>query len=633
MCGIAGVITPAYTEGTREAVRQASGRLDHRGPDGSGALSWPPVPEPRRPFVALAHRRLAILDSSPEGHQPMVTADGRFALILNGAICNFPELRRELQSLGHRFHSRSDTEVLLEGFAEWGPAVLPRLIGMFAFAVYDSRDHRLFLARDPFGIKPLYHARSASGIAFASEIDALLEFPGVSRTVNPQRLFDFLDHDDTDESAETLFADIRQLQPGHYLDIPLAVPHGATPVQYWAPDLTRELDLSFPDAADRLRELFLDSVWMHLRSDVPLGFALSGGVDSSSVLCAARNLLGPGAELLAFTYATDDASITEGPYPAIAARAAGARLFPVTVSPYELPEAYPGLQRLQGEPIQGPTIHAQYRVFEAARDQGVKVILEGQGSDEMLAGYDGFVVGRIVSLLRRGQWGEAMRRLARFPARATNRKALALGVLRQVLPRAPLDALAAFRRGRRWRTRAMRAPWFADQGVLAGPAWRIEGSHGLREMLYHTLKENPLQALLRYGDRNAMGLSIENRAPFLAPPLVEFVYALPEDYIISVEGSKKAVFRRAMRGLVPDEVLDRQDKIGFATPAGTWLLALRPWVERQLPMIRALPCMDGVRVDERWAAVQRNPHAADAIRIWRWISLSLWAEQRAVRFD
>ncbi len=401
---------------------------------------------------------------------------------------------------------------------------------------------------------------------------------------------------------------------------------------YWAADLTRELDLSFDAAASRLRELFLDSMRMHLRSDVPLGFALSGGVDSSSVLCAARQLLGPAAELQAFTYATDDAAITEGPYPAIAARAAGARLFPVMVNPQELPEAYPWLQRLQGEPIHGPTIYAQYRVFEAARDRGVKVILEGQGSDEMLAGYDFFVIGRVVSLLRQGRWVEAMRRLARFPARATSRKALAIGLLRQMLPRAPLDSIAARRRGRRRRARAIDAAWFGARGVQVPAEWRIGGPYGLREMLYHTLKENPLQALLRYGDRNAMALSLENRVPFLTTPLVEFVYALPEDYIISAEGSKKAVFRRAMRGLVPDEILDRRDKIGFATPAGTWLLALRPWVEQQLPMIRDLPFMNAAAVTERWAAVERNPAAGDAIRIWRWISLRLWAEQRGVLF-
>src|ERR1051325_4336765 len=284
MCGIAGVLTTSYRTGTLEALNAAAARLRHRGPDDDGVLTFPERPVAAQPFVALASRRLAILDLSAAGHQPMVTRDGRYALVLNGEIYNHVELRAELEARGHAvrshcaaegrvagvgarghaFRSRCDAEVLLEGFAAWGRAVLDRVVGMFAFAIYDTREQRLFLARDPFGIKPLYYAHAAGGLAFASEIRALLELPGVSRRVNPQRFFDFLDHGDTDESSATLIADVQQLQAAHYLEVTQGAPHTAHPVRYWRADLSGETDLSFEQAAERLRELFLQSVAFHL---------------------------------------------------------------------------------------------------------------------------------------------------------------------------------------------------------------------------------------------------------------------------------------------------------------------------------------------------------------------------------
>jgi asparagine synthase (glutamine-hydrolysing) len=623
MCGIAGVLTTSYRTGTLEALNAAAARLRHRGPDDDGVLTFPERPVAAQPFVALASRRLAILDLSAAGHQPMVTRDGRYALVLNGEIYNHVELRAELEARGHAFRSHCDAEVLLEGFAAWGRAVLDRVVGMFAFAIYDTREQRLFLARDPFGIKPLYYAHAAGGLAFASEIRALLELPGVSRRVNPQRFFDFLDHGDTDESSATLFADVQQLQAAHYLEVTQGAPHTAHPVRYWRADLSGETDLSFEQAAERLRELFLQSVAFHLRSDVPLGFALSGGLDSSSIMAVTRHLLGPTADLQAFTYFADDPNMTEGEYPGVAAQAAGGALHPVTVTAREIADGYPALQRLQGEPIAGPTIFAQHQVCGVARAHGIKVILEGHGSDEMLAGYDYFVPAQTASLIRRGRWGEALRR-----PDVSSRE-----VWRYVIPQWARRARARLRSNDTWRTRAVDWQWFRPRGVRRAAPWAPRNGYAMREYLHHTLVNNPLQALLRFVDRNAMGFSMENRVPFLTRPLVEFVFSLPESYLVAPDGSKKAVFRRAMRGLVSDTILDRRNKIGFATPNAAWLIALAPWVEEHLDTVRGLPGIDGDAIVARWRLARAERRNPDAWAVWRWVSLAIWAEQNSVQFD
>ena len=648
MCGIAGLVTQVPTEHHLKGLRRAIQALHHRGPDDEGFLLFPAADGAaalgsalpslalaggRGPLVALGHRRLSIIDLSPAGRQPMSTSDGQLHIVLNGEIYNYLELRTELEHLGHRFVSRTDTEVALYAFQQWGVAALRRLVGMFGLAVLDVRRRKLVLARDCFGIKPLYYAESTDGIAFASEIGALLEFPGVTRRVNAKRLYDYLDHSDTDEAEETLFADVRQILPAHYLEILLDSIGSASPIRYWEVDRSRESELSFEGAAARLRELFLESVALHLRSDVPLGVALSGGTDSSAVLAAARHLLGPRSDLHAFTYAASDPTISEARYALIAAGAAQAHLHTVEVKPHELAEDYRRLQGIQGEPFQGPTIYAQYRVFGLARSNGLKVILEGQGSDELLAGYTLFMPARLATLVRRDDWGPAFELYRRWGGTRIDRKTLALGTIRLLVPRTVHETVVRLRRAQHIRQTALDLAWFTQRGVRTAPPWRAEGKYVMREHLHHMLTKNPLQALMRYGDRNAMAFSLENRVPFLTAPLVEFIFSLPESYVIGAEGTTKTVFRRAMRGLVPDPILDRRDKIGFATPAVSWLLLLRPWVEEGLRAVTALPGLRADGIQEKWKDVQARGRYPDGIRIWRWLSLATWAEVYSVRFD
>src|SRR5689334_5297417 len=275
MCGIAGYVTGSDPRPAAAFQAAALRTLAHRGPDDAGWLTDREVGAGDTPGDpgrwGLLHRRLAILDLSALGHQPMLSPDGRFAIVFNGEIYNYVELRRELEKEGCCFASQSDTEVLLRAYARWGPACLPRLVGMFAFAITDRDRRRLFLARDPFGIKPLYYARPGRGFAFASEIKALR--PVVSGRIRASRLFDYLRDGLTDHGGETLLEDVHQLPAAHWMEVDLDTGTPSEPQRYWDIDLTRRTDISFPEAVARVRELFLDSVRLHLRSDVPVGAA------------------------------------------------------------------------------------------------------------------------------------------------------------------------------------------------------------------------------------------------------------------------------------------------------------------------------------------------------------------------
>lgn len=632
MCGIAGFIAPDPSSRPGDALGRVVARLQHRGPDDQGVCIPPGQRYPGA--VGLANTRLAILDLSPGGHQPMVSPDGRWTLVLNGEIYNYRELRVELESLGRGFRSGSDTEVLLQGFAEWGTAVLPRLIGMFSFAIYDRVSERVTLARDPFGIKPLYYGRPGGTFVFASEIPALLEFPGLSRDVDLLRYHEFLISGNSDYGDGTLLRDVRQLPAAHFLELSVADPGSGVPTCYWQPDLDQELDCSFEEAAELVREAFLESMKLHLRSDVPLGFSLSGGNDSSAVVMAARALLGNGSELHTFSFIPDDPRINEERYIDTVVRAAGATPHKLRLAPEDLLADIEHLAAIQGEPFASPVIYAQYRIFGMARKQGIKVVLGGEGADEILAGYDRYVPARLASLLRQGRWAEVARMLRRPAVPIVNGPLRALrSGFRLALPPwlgRPARALWGRQRGREdW----VDESWFRERGVVPKMPWAPRSRKVLREMLDHNLRESQVQALVRYEDRNAMAFSLENRVPFLSPRLVQLLFSLPEAYLVASDGRRKAVFRRAMRGLVPDQILDRRDKIGFSVPTVDWFNALRPWIAGKLEHMVEIGGVNRSALESRWRQFDSADRPSNRVLIWRCVSLSVWADRFGVSFN
>ena len=640
MCGVAGLVLRTPEPGWVEVLETFSRALAHRGPDDKGYLLWGPEgllasrdPVPVEGFrLGLVHRRLSILDLSEAGWQPMSSPDGRLHMVYNGEVYNFLELREALKARGHAFRGTSDTEVLLAAWREWGKGALEHLVGMFAFALLDMQENALYLVRDFFGIKPLYYTAFPGGLAFASEIPPLLSLPGVGRRVNPERLYAYLRFGLTDHGGETLFAEIRQVPPGHYLRVDLDAPGRAEAVRYWHLSLEKEIDLGFKEAADRLRELFLESVRLHLRSDVPLGFALSGGIDSSAIVCTVRHLE-PSLELHAFSFVAEDEAVSEEQYVDQVAQACGVRVHKVRIAPEELAQDLDSLVRVQGEPFGSTSIYAQYRVFRRAREEGIKVMLDGQGADELLAGYVSYGAARVASLLASGRPLEALallRRLSELPGRGETWKR----VLGRLLPPA-LQPLARRLGGEALLPPWLNASWFAERDVVPKPPSRLLGPHRdhFRQELLETLTETSLPMLLRYEDRNSMAHSIESRVPFLTPALARFVLGLPEAYILAPDGTSKAVFREAMRGLVPEGVLARKDKIGFATPELRWFRALGPWVEALLrgEALRSIPALRPEEVLKEWREVAEGRKRFD-FRVWRWVNLVAWSEAFGVEY-
>jgi asparagine synthase (glutamine-hydrolysing) len=506
---------------------------------------------------------------------------------------------------------------------------------MFGFVILDTRERRLFLARDFFGIKPLYYTVVREGFAFASEIKALLELPGVSRTVNPERLYFYLRYGLTDHGSETLFADVLQLPAAHYLEVSLDAPWQARPVRYWDVDLSQRSELPFEEAAERLRELFLENVRLHLRSDVPVGAAISGGIDSSAIVMAMRYLQGKHLELHTFSYIADDPAISEEQWVDFVGQASGATVHKIRPSAEEIVADLEHLIHVQDEPFGSTSIYAQYQVFRLARKAGIKVMLDGQGADELLGGYRYYMAARLASLLRQGRWVEAGRflhRTSKWPGADSSWLLLrSVGFLMPPSLQAPARRLV----GRDLEPPWLNANWFSERGVAPRDLSYTRGKEVLREYLYRTLSETSLPTLLRYEDRNSMAFSIESRVPFLTPEFANFALSLPEEYIIAPDGTSKAVFRRAMRGIVPDAVLDRRDKIGFATPEYNWLTTLlRPWVEGTLNSEAAalLPALNAKEMQLEWGGIVQGRKPFDW-HVWRWLNLIQWARQFEVRFE
>jgi asparagine synthase (glutamine-hydrolysing) len=641
MCGFAGILRYEPDPDLGELAERLGRKIGHRGPDDHGWLLLTPQglrlgreqPAPQPATLALVQRRLSILDLSEAGRQPMLTPDGRYAIVFNGEIYNYVELRAELQKLGHNFLTQTDTEVLLYAYLAWGRAALKRLIGMFAFAILDMPAQRLFLARDAFGIKPLYYVHDHRGAAFGSEIKALLELPDVSRAVHPQRLWQYLRFGQTDHGADTMFAQIKQLPSAHWLDIRLDGPASLVPVPYWDLDLTETVDLSLDEAACRLRALFLESVRLHLRSDVPVGAALSGGIDSSAIVAVMRHLE-PNLDIHTFSYVAEDPTLSEKTHVDVAVRHVRAVQHTVQPTPGELVDDLDRLIDCQDEPFGGTSIYAQQRVFRLAKEAGITVMLDGQGADEMLAGYRWYLSARLASLLRKGSLPKAWRLLGQA------RNLPATGGLARLCLRAGdfllpegLQSLGRQVLGKELMLPGMNRHWFLDHGVKPFGTHTSAARDVLRHQLHQSLIATSLPMLLRYEDRNSMAYGIESRVPFLTVPLAEFILRLPEEYLISPDGTTKNVFRVAMKGLVPEAILARKDKIGFATPERGWLEQLYPWVDRVLrsDSARAIPALKAAEISREWQDIRTGRRSFDP-RVWRWVNLIRWAERFQVRF-
>ncbi len=603
MCGIAGFTgTPDH-----DLLASMCERIKHRGPDGEGFLE--------REHASLGHRRLAIIDIA-HGQEPVSSADGAVHLVYNGEVYNFRELRRELAGNGRIFTTSCDAEVVLAAYEQWGTECFARFNGMWALALLDERAEVpvLVLSRDHLGIKPLYIARAEGRHFFASEIKALLAAPQIPPRVDVGRLAQYLARGLHDHDERTFFEGIHQVRPASALTIELG-PNGSTKEEiFWRPSLSR----SGPVDPARFREAFTKAVERRLVADVTVGTCLSGGLDSSSIVCLMSQLLAEGVPdassmgeaLRTFSAVFDGDPIDEQQYIAPVLELSGAKSDFVRPRSKDLFDDLPLLVWHQDEPMVSSGPYAQYRVMELAKGKA-KVLLDGQGGDELLAGY---VPYQYVYLreLARSRHPSSLRKLTKETLAARD---ILLPVARQRLSdrRHPVEPTSYSRD-------------FLGDRLLASSIRDadVRVRDDLKERLLQDLTHFSLPSLLRYEDRNSMAHSIESRPPFLDQDLVELVLSLPPEAIVR-DGWSRWIFREAMRGVLPESIRLRRKKIGFTTPEIRWLRSERAMIQGifRSPSFCSRPYWDAAAVARDFKAVCEG-ELAESPLFWRILNVEAW---------
>jgi len=622
MCGLVGILRFDQARVEPALLERMARTLAHRGPDGEGTFTDGPI--------GFGHKRLAIID--PAGGQQPMTFDG-LTVVFNGAIYNYLELREELVHLGQPFRTSSDTEVLLRAYAAWGEGCVERLNGMFAFVLYDSRRRRVLAARDHFGIKPLYYHRTADRLLYASEIKALLAHPDLRRAVDPRGLEDYLTFQLV-VGERTLFDGVRKLEPGHCQLIDLTSGRVETR-RYWEPTFVVDYHHTEEYFTFELDRLLRDSIRLQLRSDVPVGAYLSGGVDSGVVSHLASAALD--APLQAFTGAFDEGpAFDEREYARAMSRHCGAELHEVVPTEREFIDLLPRLVYHMDEPAAGPGLFPQFLVARRAAES-VKVCLGGQGGDEIFGGYARYLVAyleqalkgaifetneeaeHIVSLgsivphlaslkqyvpMLRQFWSDGLfdpmdRRYFRLVDRSGGTSAMLTRAFRASIDRE--DAFARF------------------QGVFNHP-----DTQSYYSKMTHFDLLTLLPALLHVEDRVSMASSLESRVPLLDRRIVDLVTSMPPGMKFK-GGELKYILRKVMRGRLPAEILDRKDKMGFPVPLHLW--AKRECRSFFTDILLSRACRERGLFDPKAVSRALDSEEAFGRRLWGLVNLELWHRQ------
>lgn len=637
MCGIVGQIAFNGGQPNGRALDVMMAAIAHRGPDGNGVFT--------DDTVHLGHHRLSILDPTEAGAQPMERHG--VVLIHNGEVYNYLELADQLRAKGYTFTTETDTEVILAAYDAWGVDAFARFNGMWALALWDPRTRRLVLSRDRLGVKPLYYRVTARSIVFGSTIPAITRSAPVddADSWRPEpdltTIRDFLARGLVDHSERTFVEGIRALRPAHALVID-GGQHQF--VRFWGPPALSDDMRAQVHGTDALRDqslleefraLFEASIRLRLRSDVPIGTCLSGGLDSSSIVAVSANILGeprPAGSVdaseheqlphFAFHARFPELGVDESHFAELVAADAGLELIFRSPTLASIFDAIEPVLLAQGEPFGGTSVIAQHAVMEAAHAYGLKVMLDGQGGDELLAGYLSYLGYRTASLVRSGNPRTTIREIrdqVRFGS--LDAASAVLSTVRGLMPSSLVEAVRA-RSGGRHGIRV--SDVLNRHGTAAHP--HDEPGTALARRQWQDIVSESLPALLRYEDRNSMAFGIEARVPFLDVRVVELAMRLPDRMKVN-NGMTKAVLRQAMTGRVPAEVLSRRDKVGFATPQLAWLSQARHEIEERI--------IDGQIVRRGWVAKaeivrlldQLTPTGRTHEQLWRAIVLEAWLDE------
>ncbi len=601
MCGIAGILNINQKPISVELLQRMANSIRHRGPDDEAFLlvntstgkyehrhgddTIPEIKSVTRhildssdifPNLGFGYRRLSILDLSPAGHQPMSSADGSLWIEYNGEVYNYIEVREELIQKGYKFKSGSDTEVILNAYSEWGFDCLNKFNGMWSFAIWDNNKKILFCARDRFGVKPFYYYKDKNKFVFGSEIKAVLQDRDIKRELNYPLVYDYFALNLIDHTDETFFKNIASLPPAHYLILENSQ---LTIHSYYKLNYNDEFvdydELGLNKYSAGLKDLLFDSVKLRFRSDVPVGSCLSGGLDSSSIVCIGNELLRSngldnkdliGEKQKTFSAVYHDKNVSEKPFVEMVVKKTNVKDYYVYPDSESFGKEVEKLIYQQDEPFLSTSMYAQWNVMRLAKECGVTVLLDGQGGDEIFAGYEWHLPvyhAELAKRLKLGNYVSEIQGISNLRSRSAFKTSLN-SLVKMSKPLIPLSVrmlnkpqMGIFNRD--FVTK------YKDREYL----FRKSDSN-LQKRLFEEETKYNLRQLLRYEDRNSMAFSIEARVPFIDYRLVEYALSIPVSFKIR-SGWTKFVLRKAMEGVLPESIQWRKDKMGFVTPEKEWL--------------------------------------------------------------
>lgn len=665
MCGIAGFIAAKFE--SPELLKNMTDVISHRGPDGEGFLFLESLgSEPiicsgndtpkniKTPInlytptidineinssnfmLGISHRRLSILELSTYGHQPMCSIDRSFWITYNGEIYNYLELKVELESLGHKFLTNSDTEVILCAYKQWGKNCISRFNGMWAFCIYDTLKNTFFISRDRFGVKPLYYWISNCGtFYFASEIKQFTVLPSWKSILNSERVSDFLLSSKLDHTDETLFSGVKQLLGGHYIELKIEDYRLDKRIQItkWYELNPQSYNSSFEDATFEFKKLFENSVEIRLRADVNVGTGLSGGLDSSSIVCEVNKLLRNNeSESLqnSFSACSTDKRFDEKNFIEIVANHTKIKSHYTFLDINLLITELDSLLWHQDEPFSGASIYAQSAVFKLTSETAVKVTLDGQGSDEILGGYHIFFTNYLSTIVKKGQLFKFLRESYLINKRfGYSFIFIFKSIINNLLPKHIQNLILSLKQKNK-------TTWL-NKRLVDSLNFKIKKDNNisdsnLKSASIFQLQKNGFPAQLHWADRNSMRYSIESRMPFLDFRLVEFVLSCPDNYKIQ-EGVTKRLLRAALSDTLPEKIANRIDKKGFITPEESWVCELAQDFFLS-EVIDAVENSRGILLPNTISLAEsiiykKVPY--DPI-IWRWITFGRWMKLFSVDY-
>jgi len=660
MCGIAGIVNYNANFKVKESIIPMLNEIKHRGPDDEGCVfisantSVPSygsdtpseVKNATLPYapksdmntytdstnVVLGHRRLSILDLSEHAHQPMCNETENYWIVFNGEIYNYQKIRAELIEKGHQFTSNSDTEVVLKAFIEWGKDCLAKFNGMWSFVIYDKTTKKLFGARDRFGVKPFYYINNKSHFAFCSEIKGLLKIDGFKKEINPVAVYDFLVSSKLEIDDETFFKKIFELKPAHLFELDIETGKMSIEKYYtlafnkkWESIKPSEL----PNVIADIKKKVINAIDIRLNADVKTGSCLSGGIDSSAIVTSINQLLKEkeinpiGKEQEVFTASYPNTAIDESKWAQTVVDKTKTNWNQTFPDAKSIEKQLTDLVYAQDIPFGSSTSFSQFKVMELIYQKGVKVSIDGQGADELFAGYPNHYASSIVNGLKSFSFSSVLKNLKAKDGTFSNHS--------QIL-KLPLQSLfinyfpdSYFRKLKAKQPElAYINPLFLKENKSRLGLINDTFKANLNHLLHYQFTSCGLKQLLRTADRSSMHFSIETRMPFVDDnELVETVFSISGKPKIK-GGKSKFLLREAMKDLLPEEIYNRTDKLGFSTPEKQWFKELKPYLKSILAEQKSDEFVNWESLNKNFDTVYEHSLNTNISRLWRFIIFALW---------